>query len=247
MGHLAPDLLDSWRLRPWLWPSPPRPDGLRPGPPRWDGRGTQLLRGRPSLPRSCSSPPPMALLATLTGVLIGEVVIRRRDWLKVCFNLGTYAASTAAMIVTYHVLAGGTPAVRAYVRPLPRLRLRFAFTAVNLALALLLKVTVAASPEPCCRRSGACRRSWPWARSASVDGCGLCHRRLARRSCPSAFLPALALWYAYRAAAQHAEAVERNRWLVTSGRAARPARPGQQHPRGVSRGHPPDRRRSRDA
>ena len=34
---------------------------------------------------------------------------------------------------------------------------------------------------------------------------------------PFVFLPALALWYAYGAAAQHAQARERNRWLVKLG------------------------------
>ena len=70
--------------------------------------------------------PTMALLATLTGVLIGEVVIRRGEWLKVCFNLGTYATATSAMVVTYNVLAGGTPpfeptSVLSLVLPLVRL------------------------------------------------------------------------------------------------------------------------------
>ena len=39
----------------------------------------------------------------------------------------------------------------------------------------------------------------------------------AGRSCHLSLLPALALWYAYRAAAQHAEARERNKWLVKLG------------------------------
>ena len=34
---------------------------------------------------------------------------------------------------------------------------------------------------------------------------------------PFVTLPALAMWYAYGAAAQHVEAVERNKWLVTLG------------------------------
>ena len=59
---------------------------------------------------------------------------------------------------------------------------------------------------------------------------------------PFVALPALAMWYAYGAAAQHAEARERNRWLVTLGGLL--AQHGQgARPRRVRGGDPADRRR----
>ncbi len=63
-----------------------------------------------------------------------------------------------------------------------------------------------------------------------------------RRSCP-----ALALWYAYSAAAQHAEARGAEQVAGQARRTARAARPGNRNPRGVRGGHPSDRRRPRDA
>ncbi|HYN56318.1 MAG TPA: ATP-binding protein [Motilibacterales bacterium] len=162
-------------------------------------------------------PPSMALVATLTGVLIGEVVIRRGEWMKVGFNLGNYAISTSAMIVTYNALAGGLPPFK--IPSIVSLILgSFVFTAVNLALvAFLLKVTVGASPRE------VLSEEWRLSALMALGSVGIgsvaaaCVLEGLPAILPFAFLPALALWYAYGAAAQHAEARERNKWLVKLG------------------------------
>ena len=166
--------------------------------------------------------PVTALVATLLGMLLGEVIIRRPA-IKVAYNLGSYAAATSAMVITYHLLfpPGPQAADRAFSwqSVVSLLIAAVVFTAVNLAtLASLMHAAM-----------GADRReifSEEWRLSAFMAigsvGIGAVGVALAtypetRALVPFVLLPALALWYAYGAAAQHSEARERNRWLVTLG------------------------------
>ncbi len=63
--------------------------------------------------------PPSILGASLAGVLIAEVILRRRAWLKVAYNLGQYAAATSAMILTYIGLAGEAEPISDLLDPGP--------------------------------------------------------------------------------------------------------------------------------
>lgn len=160
--------------------------------------------------------PVPALLATLTGVLIGELLMRR-PWIKIRFNLGSYAASTSAMIVTYHALDGDQPLLS--LRSVGALLVAaLVFVAVNLAvLAQLLHVTAGAD------RRQVMTEEWGLSAFMAVGAVGVGAVAVALyvhdlyALLPFAAMPALALWYAYGAAAQHAEARERARFLVALG------------------------------
>jgi PAS domain S-box-containing protein len=182
--------------------------------------------------------PTAALVATMAGMLIGEFVIRRPR-IKVVYNLGMYAASTSVMIITYHVLfpllpfapteptevgtGSSTQSIASYVfswQSIASLLIAsIAFTAVNLTiLASLLRAASGVS------RGSVFREEWRLSAFMAIGSAGIGAMGVAlasnpetRALVPFVFLPALALWYAYGAAAQHAEARERNKWLVKLG------------------------------
>ncbi|HYO17827.1 MAG TPA: PAS domain S-box protein, partial [Dermatophilaceae bacterium] len=168
--------------------------------------------------------PTAALVATMLGMLIGELVIRRPR-IKVAYNFGNYAASTSVMIITYHSLLPLLPFAEtgggfrfSWQSVVSLLIASMAFTAVNLTiLASLLHAT-----------SGVPRRlvlheEWRLSAFMAIGSAGIGAMAVAlaseetRALLPFVLLPALALWYAYGAAAQHAEARERNKWLVKLG------------------------------
>ena len=174
--------------------------------------------------------PATAFGATLVGMLIGELIIRRAP-IKLAFNLGSYAAATGAMIVTYHVLfpPGPNNADLAFTwRSIVALLVAaMVFTAVNTAtLASLMRAAMGSEPREFFREE------WQLSAFMAISSVGIGAMGVAlaanpdtRALVPFVLLPALALWYAYGAAAQHSEARERNRWLVTLGAAL--ARQGQ--------------------
>ena len=168
--------------------------------------------------------PSTVLLASLCGVLVGEFLIRR-ERIKAVYNLGMYATATSAMIAVYETLMLLPEFLTAAERPSPTsayslLSLFVAagvFTAVNLGiLAGLLHVTV-----------GAAIRDVLWEEQRlsllmTLGSVGIAFTAVALAevtpvAVPLALLPALAIWYAYGASAQHAEARDRNRWLVSLG------------------------------
>jgi signal transduction histidine kinase len=177
--------------------------------------------------------PATALATTLTGMLVAEFVIRRGQWVKVAYNLGNYAVSSAMMIVTYRALlnvgeaVGGEEAstslearmaqVTSWWSMLSLVAASAVFTAVNLLLlAWLLGATTGASTRE------VLDEEWWLSALMAIGSVGIGFMAVALAfaapaGLPFAFLPALALWYAYGASAQHAEARERNRWLVTLG------------------------------
>ena len=87
---------------------------------------------------------PMATLgAMLTGLLAGSIV-QRRDWSKTLFNLGSYATSTATMILLYYAIDGG--ASRFELRSVIALIVAtLAFSMINTSLLSLIFHVVAGS------------------------------------------------------------------------------------------------------
>ena len=160
--------------------------------------------------------PATAFGATLVGMLIGELIIRRAP-IKLAFNLGSYAAATGAMIVTYHVLfpPGPNSADLAFTwRSIVALLVAaMVFTAVNTAtLASLMRAAMGSEPREFFREE------WQLSAFMAISSVGIGAMGVAlaanpdtRALVPFVLLPALALWYAYGAAAQHSEARERNR------------------------------------
>ena len=75
---------------------------------------------------------PVPLLgATLVGLLLAEVAIRREP-LKLAYNMGNFATSTSVMIATYHLLAGDQRSRRAWTSVGAMLVALTVFAAVNL-------------------------------------------------------------------------------------------------------------------
>ena len=198
--------------------------------------------------------PTAALMATMVGMLLGEFMIRRPR-IKVVYNLGMYAASTSVMIIVYHVLFPLLPfaepeseSVFSWQSIASLLIASIAFTAANLMiLASLLRAASGVS------RRVVLHEEWRLSAFMAIGSAGIGAMAVALASdhdtwalVPFVLLPALALWYAYGAAAQHAEARERNKWLVKLGGLAGPARAGHDDPRRVRRGDPADRRCARD-
>jgi PAS domain S-box-containing protein len=163
--------------------------------------------------------PTAALAATMLGMLIGELVIRRPA-IKLAYNLGNYAASTSAMIITYHALFPPPGSDIFSLQSVGSLLIAsIAFTTVNLAI--LANLMHAAIGVP---RRTVLHEEWRLSAFMAIGSVGIGAMAVAlaenpdtRALLPFVLLPALALWYAYGAAAQHAEARERNKWLVKLG------------------------------
>jgi PAS domain S-box-containing protein len=157
-------------------------------------------------------PPVDALAAAVTG-LVAASVIQRRPVVKAAFNLGSYTASAAGMIVVVHLVGGtpgsSTPGVVAAV-----LLGTTAFTAINLCcLAQILAVVGDSSPWEIVRSEV---RLSAYIAVGTV-ATGLPTAELALHSpvlLPFMAMPALAITYAYRAAAQEADARARSGVLL---------------------------------
>ncbi|MGV1005589.1 MAG: ATP-binding protein [Candidatus Nanopelagicales bacterium] len=156
---------------------------------------------------------PLPLIAvTLLGVLAAELAIRRPA-LKIAFNLGMYAISTSLMVVVFHVLQGGSDPFS--WRSVAALVVASAvFAAVNLTILSILLSSHSGAPVGTIVGEEWALSAFMAIGSVGVGSVGVALAMFAPALLPFSALPALALWYAYAAAAQHAEARERNRWLV---------------------------------
>ncbi len=156
--------------------------------------------------------PAWAIAAPLLGLALALAVMRR-PLVKIAFNLGSYATSTAAAVMVYLSLADGASrfSFRAVLALFVAMGL---FVAVNSTfLALILHAAQGI------RRRTVVRDIWGLSGLMSVGGIGVGAVAVAVADTapsllPFTLLPALALWYAYRAAAEHVLERERNRWLV---------------------------------
>ncbi len=205
---------------------------------------------RPSWrPRMLAIPAPERSSPDSSSALPSAEIRCATEPLKIAYNMGIYATSSSVMIVTYYVLADGDDRFEPRIVGGHDASAALVFAAVNLGfLAQLMPRRTEGQPP----RTYA-PREWQLSAFMAVGGVGIgmtavCARRHeAPALLPFVALPALALWYAYGAAAQHAEARERNRWLVTLGGLLAQHGQGADVLAGVRRGDPADRRRPGDA
>ena len=162
--------------------------------------------------------PATVLFVGLMAVLIGEVVIRRGEWIKAAYNLGMYAAATSFMIATYFGLASTAPVLSA-TSVMSLVAAACVFTAVNLGLlSHLIYITVKAP------HMEVIREEWRLSTLVAISSVGIGAIGVALGTTPGlqalvpfALVPVVALWYAYLSSAEHAEARVRNAWLVRLG------------------------------
>lgn len=167
-------------------------------------------------------PPVTALVAALVGFAL-VAVIMRRPLVKSLFNLGSYALAGAALIATYDLLVGDAERFSA-ISVIALLLGALLFVLINLAMLTLILTAAESVPA-----AELWRDQWILSLIMAVGSVGVATVALALLQTspalvPFAALPAVALWYAYRSSAQHAQAQQRNRWLVQLGQAV--ASPG---------------------
>jgi signal transduction histidine kinase len=161
--------------------------------------------------------PPLVTITTVLSGLVAASIIQRRDLSKTLFNVGSYATSTTAMILLYYTLDGG--ADRFDLRSVVALiAATLAFSLINtVLLSLVFHVVAGSDPREYVSDE------WRLSGTMAVGGVGVGTTAAflavneAWALLPFVALPALAMWYAYSAAAQHVEARERNKWLVRLG------------------------------
>jgi PAS domain S-box-containing protein len=157
-------------------------------------------------------PPGHALLTALLALVVASAV-QRRSPIKAVFNLGTYAAAVSGLILVVHTV-GGTPDRMTVGVLLGVLLGTLLFTAINLScLAQILGVVNSVSPWRIIRDEA------PLSAYMAVGtvATGLTTVEIALHSpmlLPFMAMPALALTYAYRAAAQEADERARSARLL---------------------------------
>jgi len=170
-------------------------------------------------------PPVAATFVPLVALLAASGILRRRP-VKTVFNLGSYAASTSAMVVIYTSLAGSQQPFSAQSVAAVVIAAG-AFAAVNLvALAAVLSAT---EQTPIL---AVIRAEWRLSAFMAVGNValGAVAVSLATQTpvlLPFAALPALTLGYAYRAVARGADERARTSHLVTLGGVLAAGRPPQ--------------------
>ncbi len=175
-------------------------------------------------------PPLPLMVSTLLGFALIAALLRR-PLVKSVFNLASYTVASTGLMVTYYVLDDGAGSFSARsMTALVVAALVFAF--VNL---VLLSAVLYASAEVPPREFLA--EQWWLSVGMAVGSVGVSMMALSIVQntpvlVPLTALPAVALWYAYRASASHAEARERSRWLVELGQVvATPGLPEEVIPR----------------
>jgi PAS domain S-box-containing protein len=157
-------------------------------------------------------PPIDALVAATLGLVLASA-LRRRSLVKALFNLGMYTAAVSALIVVVHTIAGtpGTVTVGVLVGVLVG---ALVFATVNLCcLAQILGVVNGVPPLSIVRSEA--RLSGYMAVGTVATGLTAVAIGLhAPLLLPCVAMPALALTYAYRAAAQEADERARSACLL---------------------------------
>ncbi len=174
---------------------------------------------------------PIALLATCLLGFALIAALMRRPLVKSLFNLGSYAIAGTGLMVVYYALDDGAGTFS--VRSISALLIA-ALVFAGLNLLLLSGILFAAGDVPPREFLG---EQWGLSIGMAVGSVGVSTMALSIVQntpvlAPFAALPAVALWYAYRASSSHAEARERSRWLVELGQAvATPGGPDEVIPR----------------
>ena len=157
-------------------------------------------------------PPHYALVAATLG-LVAASILQRRPVVKALFNLGTYTAAISALILVVH-LVGGTPGDMTVGVLVGVVLGTLVFTAINLCcLAQILAVASGLSPWEIVRSEA--RLSAYMA--VGTVATGLLTAEIGLHSpvlLPFMAMPALAVTYAYRAAAQEADERARSACLL---------------------------------
>ncbi|MFN8158329.1 MAG: ATP-binding protein [Candidatus Nanopelagicales bacterium] len=157
--------------------------------------------------------PRWALVAPLAGLALVQVLTRKQP-MKAAFNLGSYAVATTAAVLSYLIVCGG--AAQFSFRGIVALVVGMGVFAVinTVLLAVILQAAQGASFRSVVTDFWALPVLMTMA-SISVGGVAVAVAPVAPALVPFTLLPALALWYAYRSAAQQEAERERNMWLVT--------------------------------
>ncbi len=156
--------------------------------------------------------PRWALVAPLAGLALVQLITRKQP-MKAAFNLGSYAVATTAAVVAYLLVCGGSAqfSLRGIVALVVGMGV---FAVINtVLLAVILQAAQGASFRSVVTDFWALPVLMTMA-SISVGGVAVAVAPVAPALIPFTLLPALALWYAYRSAAQQEAERERNVWLV---------------------------------
>jgi PAS domain S-box-containing protein len=157
--------------------------------------------------------PQWALVAPLLGLACAQLALRKAP-VKAAFNLGSYAVATTAAVVTYLLVCGG--AAQFSLRGIAGLVLGMGVFAVinTVLLAVILHAAQSVAMREVITDFWALPVLMTFA-SVGVGGVAVVIAPVAPAMVPFTLIPALALWYAYRSAAQQSAERARNVWLVT--------------------------------
>ncbi|MEZ5115069.1 MAG: PAS domain-containing sensor histidine kinase [Candidatus Nanopelagicales bacterium] len=160
-------------------------------------------------------PPVVAVVVPLAGLLLVHVVLRR-PLIKAAFNLGSYAAASSALVATYLLVGHGQPRFSAW-SVIGLVVGTLLFAVINLVA--LVELFHALEGLPLLE---GWRDEWMLSLTMAIGGVAVgasvvAMAEFAPALVPLAAFPALALWSAYRSAAQRAREREQARLLVDFG------------------------------
>lgn len=157
--------------------------------------------------------PPTAAIAVPVIALAIASALQRRSPIKAAFNIGTYAVATALMVGGYHLIAAGSERFG----PASILALclgTLCFAAVNLALLACILAAVERVSIASVVREGARLSAFMAIGNVAVGSVAVAVADTAPWLVPFTALPAVALTYAYRAAAHEQTERERSTLLL---------------------------------
>lgn len=157
-------------------------------------------------------PPAAALFAAIAGFALASA-LQRRPWVKAAFNVGNYAASSAVLIVIVRLLA--PPDSGFTLRTAVGLALgTLAFATINLLnLSRVLGTATGVDPWQIVREQARLSVFMAYG-TAALGAMTLDVALSAPALLPFTAMPAVALVYAYRTAAQESDERERTRHLI---------------------------------
>ena len=153
--------------------------------------------------------PLTAIVTCLLGFAF-TAAIMRRPLVKSLFNLGAYAIAAVGLMITYYMLDSGADifSVRSVLALVVAALL---FAGLNLVLLSVILYAAGDVPPREFLQEQAGLSVGMAVGSVGVSTITLATLQYTPALTPFAALPAVALWYAYRASASHAEARERSR------------------------------------
>ena len=157
-------------------------------------------------------PPVAAIVVPVIALTIASVFFRRSP-VKAAFNIGTYAVATAVLVGTYHLVAGDSVKFGA-LSVLGLCLGTLGFAAVNLLLLAWILAVVEDVSVLSVFREGARLSASMAIGNVAVGSVAVAVAGAAPWLLPFTALPAVALTYAYRAAAQEQTERERSTLLL---------------------------------